>query len=52
MSWARIRLGGGVLKIKPRWQMRTVERERWVPVVDLWVVVLCWWSDEALRKFD
>ena len=51
MSWARIRLGGGVLKIKPRWQLRSVERERRVPVLDLGVVIFAWWSEEALRKF-
>lgn len=51
MSWVRVRLRGGVLKIKPRWQMRRAERERRVPVLSLWIVIVSWWSEDALRNF-
>lgn len=52
MSWARIRLVGGVLKIKPRWHMRTAERLRRVPVLDLGVIIISWWSADALGRYE
>lgn len=51
MSWARIRIGGGILKIKPRWQMRSAERDHRVPVFDLGLIIIAWWSQESLRMF-
>jgi hypothetical protein len=51
MSWLRIPVGGGVLKIKPRWQMRWAERHRQVRVWDLGVVVLSWWTQSDLSKY-
>jgi hypothetical protein len=50
MSWISIRTRGGVLKIKPRWQMRTAERNREVRVIDLGIVVIAWWSADDLRE--
>ena len=48
----RIKLRGGLLKVKPRWQMRFAERERRVPVVDLGIIIISWWSDESQRRYD
>jgi len=50
MSWIRFRTRGGVLKIKPRWQMRTAEHNREVRVIDLGIVVIAWWSADDLRE--
>ena len=52
MAWMSVRLRRGTLKLKPRWQMRTAERERRVPVIDLWLVILSYWTDENRRKYD
>lgn len=51
MSWLRIPVGGGVLKIKPRRQMRWAERQRKVRVWDLGVVVFAWWTRSDLSKY-
>jgi hypothetical protein len=51
MSWLRIRVGRGVLKIKPRRHMRWAERERLVPMLNLGFVIISWWSDEVIRRF-
>lgn len=45
MSWIKIRTKNGVLKLKPRWQMRYEERTRRVPVFDLGVILITWWPD-------
>jgi len=50
MSWISFRTRGGVLKIKPRWQMRSAERNRQVRVIDLGIVVIAWWSADDLRE--
>lgn len=46
MSWIKLRTKNGVLKLKPRWQMRYEERIRQVPVVDLGLVVITWWPHQ------
>ncbi|MBS3848621.1 hypothetical protein PSC71_14005 [Devosia sp. J2-20] len=51
MAWMSFRTRGGVLKIKPRWQMRWAERTRQVWVLDLGVVVISWWSVQDLERF-
>lgn len=43
MSWIKLRTKNGVLKIKPRWQMRYEERTRRVPVFDLGLILITWW---------
>lgn len=52
MSWAKIRVGSGVLKIKPRRQMRRPEREHLVPMLDLGIIVISWWDAATLRAED
>jgi len=51
MSW-RIRVRGGLLKVKPRWQRRFAEREHKVPVVDLGIIIISWWDADAIRLYD
>ena len=46
MSWAKLKTKRGVLKLKPRWQMRWAERQRLVKVYDLGLLVVSWWPDE------
>lgn len=50
MAWLSIKTAKGVIKIKPRWQMRWAERNRRVRVLDLGILVIAWWSDEDLQK--
>ncbi|WP_160297819.1 hypothetical protein [Devosia chinhatensis] len=50
MSWLTFKTRRGVLKIKPRWQMRTAERNRQVRVIDLGLFLITWWSHEDLRR--
>jgi len=52
MSWLQIPFRRGVLKIKPRWQMRTAEREREVWVMDLGLVLVSYWDDKARLTYD
>ena len=52
MSWISIRIANGVLKIKPRRQMRWAERNRKVKVIDLGLLVIAWWSHEDLQKYQ
>jgi hypothetical protein len=52
MSWISIKTANGLLKIKPRWQARWAERTGRVRVVDLGLVLVTWWSDEDLKRFQ
>ncbi|GEM_PF-939488 len=49
MSWFTLKTRRGILKIKPRWQLRWAERTRKVRVVDLGLVIISWWSDEDVK---
>lgn len=51
MSWIVINTKNGVLKLKPRWQLRTAERKRKVGVLDLGLIIISWWSHDDLRKY-
>lgn len=51
MAWAKFKTKNGVLKIKPRWQLRWAERAGRVKVVDLGLLIISWWSAEELRKY-
>lgn len=46
MSWLRIRTRGGVIKVKPRWQMRSAEISRQVPVLNLGLIIVSYWADD------
>lgn len=50
MSWFTFRTRRGLVKIKPRWQMRWAERTGNVRVIDLGLVVISFWSDDDLGK--
>lgn len=39
----RIRLPGGTLKIKRRWELRQTERDREVPVWEFGGLYFIWW---------
>ena len=52
MSWISIRTARGVIKIKPRWQMRWAERTGKVRVIDLGLVIIAWWSDDDLTRLQ
>ncbi|KKB77770.1 hypothetical protein VW35_14005 [Devosia soli] len=51
MSWIKVRLGAGTLRIKPRSQMRSFETEGVVPKLDLGLFVISWWSDAAQKRY-
>ena len=48
MAWMYIKLSKGTLKIKPRHHMRSMEINRQLPVLDLGLVVISWWSRKNL----
>lgn len=48
MAWMYIKLSKGTLKIKPRRHMRSMEINRQLPMLDLGVVVISWWSRKNL----
>ena len=48
----RLRIGRGVLKIKPRWQMRSFERDRKLPVLDLGMLIIAWWSNADQLRYE
>ncbi len=49
MSWLTFKTRHGILKIKPRSQLRWAERNRKVRVIDLGLLIISWWSDEDLK---
>lgn len=51
MSWISVRTGNGVWKIKPRWQMRSAERNHRVRVIDLGLFLIVWWSNEDIKRY-
>ena len=51
MSWATVKTKNGLLKIKPRWQLRWAERAHKVRVIDLGLLIVSWWSREDLAKY-
>jgi len=50
MAWLYIKLPRGTLKVKPRSQLRTMELARQVPVLDLGLFVMSWWSDALMQQ--
>lgn len=51
MSWLSIKTGHGIIKIKPRWQMRWAEKMRKVKVLDLGILLISWWSDDDVKNY-
>lgn len=52
MSWISIKTTNGLLKIKPRWQLRWAEKRRLVRVIDLGLLLVIWWSHDDLKRYD
>jgi hypothetical protein len=50
MAWLYLKLPGGVLKIKPRSHLRTIEIHRQAPTLDLGFIVLAWWSHAQMIR--
>ena len=50
MAWLYIRFPIGTLKIKPRSHLRSDEVARRVPVLDLGLVILSWWSRARMER--
>ena len=50
MAWLYIKLPRGTLKIKPRSHLRSDEIARRVPVLDLGLVILSWWSRARMER--
>lgn len=50
MSYIRLRLPGGTLKLKPQHQLRSSERERRVPVWKLGGLYVVWWPHRFERR--
>lgn len=46
MAWVNIKYRGGFIKIKPRWQMRSKERNREIPVLFLGPIIISYWRTE------
>lgn len=51
MSWIRLPLGGGTLRVKPKWQMRSYELEGVVPSLNLGFCIISWWSRAAEKRY-
>lgn len=52
MSWIRLHLGRGTLRIKPKRQMRSFEVEGVVPTLNLGFCVVSWWSNAAQERYQ
>jgi hypothetical protein len=52
MSWCVIRTKRGIIKIKPRWQMRSIEKDRSIPVINFLFFVISFWSTETIRRYE
>ena len=52
MSWFKLKTPRGVLKVKPRSQLRSAEKNGEVRVVNLGPLVISWWSDADVRKYS
>jgi hypothetical protein len=50
MSWLKVPLFGGVLKVKPPSQLRYVEIHHRVPMVNLGVLCISWWNHETVER--
>ncbi|MBU1307001.1 MAG: hypothetical protein KKF33_15970 [Alphaproteobacteria bacterium] len=50
MSWLRIPLWGGQVKVKPKYQMRWAERAGLVPKLNFGLFIISWWSRDALER--
>lgn len=46
MAWVNIKYRGGFIKVKPRWQMRSKERNREIPVLFLGPILISYWRQE------
>lgn len=46
MAWVNIKYRGGFIKVKPRWQMRSKERNREIPVLFLGPIIISYWRVE------
>lgn len=51
MSWLKFPYRGGLVKVKPRWQLRSVEETGRVPSVRLWFLVVSWWDRATLEEY-
>jgi len=51
MSWIRLKTKHGVIKIKPRSQLRHAERVHAVKVYDFGLFIVSWWPDEMPGAF-
>ena len=50
MSWLKVPLFGGVLKLKPTSQLRQIEIRRQVPVLNLGFVHISWWGRDTIAR--
>ncbi|SEP73049.1 hypothetical protein SAMN05428969_0653 [Devosia sp. YR412] len=50
MAWIYVKLPCGTLKVKPRSHMRRAERFGELPMLDLGVVIISWWSRKRLLR--
>lgn len=50
MSWVTIPVLGGYLKIKPRRQLRFAETNGNVPLLDLGIVCISYWSRAVIER--
>ena len=50
MSWLKVPLFGGVLKVKPTSQLRGIEIRRQVPMLSLGLVHVSWWGRETIAR--
>ncbi len=50
MAWLYLKLPRGTLKIKPRSHLRSMELAGRVPLLDLGIVIISWWSFEHLEQ--
>ena len=50
MSWLKVPLFGGVLKLKPASQLRRIEENREIPVLNLGLLYISWWGRETIRR--
>jgi hypothetical protein len=50
MSWLKVPLFGGVLKVKPASQLRYAEMHHQVPVLNLGLLYVSWWNRQAVER--
>ncbi|MEO5806655.1 hypothetical protein [Devosia sp.] len=52
MSWVKLPIFDGQLKIKPYSQLRTVEIRRAVPIVRIGAIYISFWNRETIERED